>query len=353
MSDNGGPKVYLITGFLGVGKTTSIAALGRLKPADERWAILVNEVGLSGIDGVVLSDNPALKDTSIATLPGGCICCTTQLPFQAAVTQIIKMIQPHRLFIEPTGMAETSMLLEALSSFELAESIDLQETIVLVDPRRVCVEAMWTHPVFLDQVMAADVVVGNRADQCSEEVLEAFSGTIAARRGRPARCHITTHGRLEPSWLNITFGAEAELPPRAQTSADPLVDPQAIYNASTGMPPPDPDGVIRWERDDQAGRRGGWVFPEIERFDRGALSQALLALMTPEVVVSTPPFRLKGIVTCLDGRFAFNASSTGVDWTPLSTRVESAIEIIIPPDNDVEWGIVEALLVSATAPRVR
>lgn len=349
MSNEGGAKVYLITGFLGVGKTTSIAELGRLKPADERWAILVNEVGLSGIDGVVLRDNPALRDTSVATLPGGCICCTTQLPFQAAVTQIIKMIQPHRLFIEPTGMAETSMLLEALSSFELADAIDLQETVVLVDPRRACIEAMWTHPVFADQVMAADVVIGNRADQCDEAVLEAFSETIATRRGRPVRCHITEHGVLQPSWLNITFGAEAELPLRPDT----LSRPTGGHDAHSEIPPPDPDGVIRWERDDQAGRRGGWVFPEIERFDRDVLTQALLALMTPEVIASTPPFRLKGIIACRDGRFAFNAASTGVDWTPLSTHAESAIEIIMQPDNDVEWGVVEALLVSATTPRVR
>ncbi|VFS51825.1 putative GTP-binding protein YjiA [Budvicia aquatica] len=38
-------KTNLITGFLGSGKTTTIQHLLRQKPADENWAILVNEFG--------------------------------------------------------------------------------------------------------------------------------------------------------------------------------------------------------------------------------------------------------------------------------------------------------------------
>jgi G3E family GTPase len=44
----------LITGFLGSGKTTSILHLLAHKPADEKWAVLVNEFGEVGIDGALL-----------------------------------------------------------------------------------------------------------------------------------------------------------------------------------------------------------------------------------------------------------------------------------------------------------
>lgn len=41
----------IITGFLGVGKTTTILNLLKKKPSHERWAVLVNEFGEVGIDG--------------------------------------------------------------------------------------------------------------------------------------------------------------------------------------------------------------------------------------------------------------------------------------------------------------
>ena len=40
----------IITGFLGVGKTSTILHLLKSKPNNERWAVLVNEFGEIGID---------------------------------------------------------------------------------------------------------------------------------------------------------------------------------------------------------------------------------------------------------------------------------------------------------------
>ena len=41
----------IITGFLGVGKTSAILHLLKSKPNNERWAVLVNEFGEIGVDG--------------------------------------------------------------------------------------------------------------------------------------------------------------------------------------------------------------------------------------------------------------------------------------------------------------
>ena len=43
--------VNIITGVLGVGKTTAVRHLLSLRPPEERWAIVVNEFGALGIDG--------------------------------------------------------------------------------------------------------------------------------------------------------------------------------------------------------------------------------------------------------------------------------------------------------------
>ena len=47
--------INLFTGFLGAGKTTALLHLLAHKPADEVWAVIVNEFGEIGIDGAVLS----------------------------------------------------------------------------------------------------------------------------------------------------------------------------------------------------------------------------------------------------------------------------------------------------------
>jgi len=75
----------LITGFLGVGKTTAIRHLLANKPAGQRWAVLVNEFGEIGIDGAVLSDESGVTVREIA---GGCICCSQGPTLRVALTRL-------------------------------------------------------------------------------------------------------------------------------------------------------------------------------------------------------------------------------------------------------------------------
>ena len=57
----------VVTGFLGVGKTTAIKHLLKTKPADEQWAVLVNEFGEMGIDGALLQAD----DNMVTQVAGG------------------------------------------------------------------------------------------------------------------------------------------------------------------------------------------------------------------------------------------------------------------------------------------
>jgi G3E family GTPase len=60
-------STHLLTGFLGVGKTTALLSLLQRKPAHERWAVLVNEFGEIGIDGAILAGGGA----TVKEIPGG------------------------------------------------------------------------------------------------------------------------------------------------------------------------------------------------------------------------------------------------------------------------------------------
>ena len=80
-SDNApikGVPTNIITGFLGVGKTSVILNLMKNKPSNERWAVLVNEFGEIGVDGSLFSGQQSTQQqVFIREVPGGCMCCGT------------------------------------------------------------------------------------------------------------------------------------------------------------------------------------------------------------------------------------------------------------------------------------
>lgn len=105
-------RTNLITGFLGSGKTTSILHLLAQKPADEKWAVLVNEFGEVGIDGALLADSGAL----LKEIPGGCMCCVNGLPMQVGLNTLLRQGKPDRLLIEPTGLGHPKQILDILTA---------------------------------------------------------------------------------------------------------------------------------------------------------------------------------------------------------------------------------------------
>ena len=100
-------RTHLITGFLGVGKTTAILNLLKQKPEDEKWAVLVNEFGEVGVDGAVLQSQGAV----VKEIPGGCLCCVSGLPFQIGLNMLIAKEKPDVLLIEPTGLGHPRNIL--------------------------------------------------------------------------------------------------------------------------------------------------------------------------------------------------------------------------------------------------
>ena len=125
----------IITGFLGVGKTSAILHLLQSKPADERWAVLVNEFGEIGVDGSLMQGQQAEEQQIyIREVPGGCMCCASGLPMQIALNQLLTQARPQRLLIEPTGLGHPVEVLEFLSA-DYCDVLSIQKTLTLVDAR--------------------------------------------------------------------------------------------------------------------------------------------------------------------------------------------------------------------------
>ena len=337
-------RVHLICGFLGVGKTTALRALAAKRPPDERWAILVNEVGMVDVDGALLSASTTRSGVQIETLPGGCICCTSQAPFREAVKDTLSVTQVDRLFIEPTGLASPGPLLRALKEEPLDALVEVGRVVTLVDPRRFLEPALRDHPVFEEQITSADVLVANRSDQVSAATLARFNEDATALTPKKSLIASAAFGDLELAWLDGAREGEV-------SHATHHV--HAHPSAAPSEPVPDADGVVRWAHSDHLASTCGWVFPPEERFVAAILEGVLGILAMPGPLLVEGALRIKGLVRVEEGAVSLHASRDGVHIESLSECPDNRLEIIVSPGLEPPWGAIEAALVSATCPRVR
>jgi G3E family GTPase len=169
-------STWLVGGFLGAGKTTFI--LEQLKTAGGKVAVLVNEFGKLGIDGALIRHEGGID---VVEMPGGCICCCQKQGLLDSIRSIAGRIGPELLLIEPSGVAEISELLQLLSDRSLEGVIRLDAVITVLDAETFL---GFSEPeafglFFLDQVRCADLVLVNRADLVTPEVLEAIEERVA------------------------------------------------------------------------------------------------------------------------------------------------------------------------------
>ncbi|MGB2270331.1 MAG: CobW family GTP-binding protein, partial [Cycloclasticus pugetii] len=192
----------IITGFLGVGKTSAILHLLKCKPNDERWAVLINEFGEIGVDGsVVAGQHSTDEGIFIREVPGGCMCCAAGLPMQTALNQLLAKAKPDHLLIEPTGLGHPKEVLQALSMEYYQEVLCLQKTITLVDARNLSDSRYTQHETFNQQIAIADTVVGNKLDLYQDTDKANLIAYVKQRGQTNTRVIFIQHGEIPFSAL--------------------------------------------------------------------------------------------------------------------------------------------------------
>lgn len=151
-------KVSIITGFLGVGKTTFIKQLLDIRPKSERWAIIVNEFGEVGVDALLLQD-PSVQ---VKQVSGGCACCISQMPFQLALNALLKPKNLDRIFIEPSGLGHADSLIKVLNQPQYETWLTLKPTVTIIDPIQFKNSKYREHDIYQRQLKAADIFYINK-----------------------------------------------------------------------------------------------------------------------------------------------------------------------------------------------
>ena len=185
--------VHVLSGFLGVGKTTAVKDLLGRRADRERIAVVVNEFGALGVDGALLSD---CASCILREVPGGCVCCTAMADLEASLEEVSDLVAPTRFVLEPTGLARPSELVDLLRGPRWATRFDVRPVITLLDPQQDLPKTYAESALFRDQIDTGDVLVVNRCDLASEEEIlrvEEFARELVPAKLLVARA---SHGVL-------------------------------------------------------------------------------------------------------------------------------------------------------------
>lgn len=157
-------KIYILGGFLGSGKTTLL-----MKIADtfiekgNKVSILVNEAGSIGVDGKTMKND----GYNSIELPSGCICCSLAGTMQDALINIKKDYDPDILLIEPTGLAFSGKVKEAIETINYPN--EFIRIAGIFDGPRFKLFVKKKTEFYKKQLEDSDVLVLNKMDLTSEE----------------------------------------------------------------------------------------------------------------------------------------------------------------------------------------
>ncbi|MCY4357660.1 MAG: GTP-binding protein [Gammaproteobacteria bacterium] len=325
----------IITGFLGVGKTTVIQHLLACKPSDERWAVLVNEFGEVGIDGNLFSSADNERDVTISQVPGGCMCCTNGLPMQMALNLLLAKAKPHRLLIEPTGLGHPREVLAVLAGKYYRDVLNLQTTLSLVDARKIQDSRYTSNSTYNQQIEIAQVVIASKSDLYGPNDFAALKEFIDAKFGLETKqLYKVQHGAVEPQWLDHVAGEAVQMTLLQQSEHDhhsPLVP--IIESPDEGFVTADNEGEGYYSR--------GWIFNPGWQFCRNALFDLFQGIESE---------RMKGVFITPNGGIGLNKADNVVTELSLESGADSRVEVIASDPG--EFDSIEKTLLGCVKERM-
>lgn len=166
--------LYLITGFLGSGKTT---LMRRLLTAENsvKTGIIVNEFGQEGIDGSLLSSG----DLEMTEINNGSIFCTCKSDrfIEALIT--MSDMGLDAVYIETSGMANPRGMGQIIDIVKKQSGFlyDYRGCITIVDATNV-EKLISVSPAVSDQIAYADYILINKTDLVPQDALAKIRSAI-------------------------------------------------------------------------------------------------------------------------------------------------------------------------------
>ncbi len=155
--------VTILTGFLGAGKTTLLNYILKQKHG-YKFAIIVNEVGKIGIDGMLVEN----QKEEVIQMNNGCLCCTVRKDLVKGVQNLIKRGGFDYLLIETTGIADPGPVAQTFLNIpQLQQLVRLDSIITVVDVEQI-EKQIQNAETAREQIVMADFLLLNKTDLVAE-----------------------------------------------------------------------------------------------------------------------------------------------------------------------------------------
>lgn len=156
--------IYLITGFLGAGKTTLFQRVARFSPFDHAL-IIVNEFGATSIDDMLMVN----QNGQAKPLAGGCVCCSSRNELLTTIQIALGQdCPPSAIVIETTGLASPQPILNTLAgNHNLSMQLDVR--IITVMDAMTAIGLVEKDQTAQEQLVLADGVVLTKTDLMADE----------------------------------------------------------------------------------------------------------------------------------------------------------------------------------------
>lgn len=335
----------MLTGFLGVGKTTALRHLLQHKPKDEFWAIVLNEFGEVSVDSAWVGSFG--KAIAVKEIPGGCLCCATAPVLRVGIQRLLQARWPDRLLIEPTGLGHPAKIAAMLRDPWMSRSLNLRGVLCLVDVREFAQERFRNHPIYAEQLRAATAVIASKSDVSDAEQRAAFELAMSEMHPPKRVLGFVSGGAIELSWLDIADDVPHE---DVQSEAAPTVlhsRVQAVVSESTLVAPPGINEFVRSDRAADGYRSFAWIFSRMTTFSELAVHQLMNGL-SHEAWFGAHPVRAKALMRTEERTWvSFNWRAGSWTSEAVHDAPDSRFEIVIesqnwPGESKFEQALLEA-----------
>ena len=192
-------KLYLVTGFLGAGKTTFLKNFIKLFSdgplGNQRLHIIVNEYGKEGIDGQLLREVGTVLDE----INNGSIFCSCRLDkFEEVLGKALET-KPDVILIEASGLSNPTNVRKIMAQKEKFPGLEDMGSICLLDARRFH-KVYQTATVVKKQINISDIILINKTDLVTEEELANVKAIIQDHRP-DIPVYETSYGRIQDAWI--------------------------------------------------------------------------------------------------------------------------------------------------------
>ncbi|MGM0838502.1 MAG: CobW family GTP-binding protein [Bacillota bacterium] len=188
--------VYVISGFLGSGKTTILLhMISHFRNTGKKPGIILNELGDENVE------NHLFEGQQVVELLNGCICCTIQDDLKTTLKGYINE-EIDVLLIEGTGVANPLEIKDVLLDPLYMEHFELQSMISLVDASHYLEYQSFFNSskeiraLLKEQVTSANLLVLNKIDLVSEKELNKVEAKLADELDNHVPIYRTSYGEV-------------------------------------------------------------------------------------------------------------------------------------------------------------